>query len=100
MFIASSFSLQAQDYSAETKADMSLLQAQLNVSEVQYHRIALGVEQNLQMKQKLEKTLSLSKSVLDAHLKELHENKVKNIKGGLNEVQRDQFDRLGLEFKL
>ncbi len=103
VFICLAFAVNAQHGAAPSenvKKEIAILKnADLDLTDVQLSRITsvlVGEEAN---KIRLQKTFEGNKSQLELRLKDLHANKIGNIKGGMSPQQAEKFDALKLADK-
>ena len=102
LFVA--FTTQAQlrgvEPSANVKKEVAILKnANLGLTDIQISRITTVLQGEEANKARLEKALEGNKSQLDLCLKDLHSNKINNIKDAMNEAQAEKFDQLKLADK-
>lgn len=86
--------------SENVKKEIAILKnADLDLTDVQLNRIStvlIGEEAN---KIRVQKALEGNKSQLELRMKDLHANKIGNIKGGMSPQQAEKFDALKLADK-
>lgn len=102
-FVACFFTAQAQqnELSANVKKQLEVLKkADLNLTDVQISRITIVLTAKDQNYQKMLKTLSGNKSLLQTRTEEYKLDIQSNIKGAMSPQQAEKFDALKLGDKL
>ena len=94
------FAQQANNLPENVKKDIETLQkADLNLSDIQISRITQVLLGQDELLKRNIKSAEGNKTTLNQRLTELKINKVKNIKGAMNEQQVEKFNALKLEEK-
>jgi hypothetical protein len=88
-----------QEFSKNVKKEVEILQKTLNISDIQASRVGYVLAQTEMQTEKQMKALEGNKSAFQIMLKEIHDIKLKNIKGSLTDLQKQQFEALKLEDK-
>ncbi len=104
LFLSLSINIFAQkantaELSKQVKKEIAILKSILNITDMQATRIAPVFTQAEAQVLRASKAVNGNKETLAVMLKEIHDAKIKNIKGGLTEEQVKLFDKLQLEAK-